>query len=71
VGEWARPLTLALTGLAIALAGAFAITNWEITQHARQACEAYHALATSKGAASPYDQTVRREFQQLYKLRCR
>lgn len=64
------PILLMVLGLCAAIAFSFAFTTWAIDSHSREACTELRILATAPGAQTAYDQTVKREYQHLYALRC-
>ena len=64
------PLMLIAFSIAFSIALNAGFTYWAIAYHSQQACTELHILATTKGAATQYDQAVRSAYQRLYVLRC-
>ncbi len=64
------PLMLMAFSIALALALNAGFTLWAIGYHSQQACSELHVLATTRGAATQYDQAIHRAYQRLYTLRC-
>ncbi len=64
------PFLAIIIGLALAVALNFGYTTWAISYHARQACAELQILANAPGAVTPYDKTVKTEYEALYALRC-
>ena len=65
------PFLAIICGLAFAVLLSFGYTTWAIGSHAHQACAELRILATAPGAETSYDETVKKEYQGLYTLRCR
>jgi predicted negative regulator of RcsB-dependent stress response len=57
-------------GLILAVLFCFGYTAWAINEHSHQACTELQILATAPGAVTPYDMTVKAQYQHLYTLRC-
>ena len=64
------PFLAIVFGLALAVMLSFGYTTWAINSHSRQACAELRILATAPGAVTPYDKTVKKEYEALYALRC-
>lgn len=45
-------------------------TQWAIHQYGSQSCSELRILATTGGATTPYDRTIRGEYKKLFELRC-
>lgn len=65
------PFLAIVCGLALAVLLSFGYTTWAIDYHARQACSELRILSTAPGAVTTYDRAVRKEYEDLYALRCR
>ena len=65
------PFLLIVFGLAFAVALNMGFTYWAIGTHSRRACTELQIIATSGGTKTPYDKTIKREYERLYVLRCR
>jgi hypothetical protein len=63
-------LLAVIAGLILIVGFSSLYTNWALHQHDRQACAELRILAVAPGAATRYDQTIKREYQGLYQLRC-
>lgn len=61
-------LIIAAGVLAILLSAGY--TTYALESHSHQACTQLHILATAKGAVTPYDRQIKREYLALYELRC-
>ena len=64
------PFLLIIGGLAFAVLLSLGYTTWAISYHSRQSCSELRILATAPGAVTPYDMTVKKEYEGLYALRC-
>ena len=64
------PFLAIIFGLAAAVLLSIGYATWAIDYHAHQACAEIRIIATAGGAATPYDQTVKKEYEALYALRC-
>ena len=65
------PFLAIVGGLILALVLSIGYTTWAISNHARQSCAETGIIAGAGGAATPYDKTLKKEFGELYELRCR
>jgi hypothetical protein len=65
------PFLAIIFGLAVAVLLNIGYTTWAISYHAHQSCSEVRIIATAGGAITPYDRTIKKEYQGLYRLRCR